>query len=265
VRHPRHGLDASLGYRFVRYQNVDADLEAIDPNAPASDLPEVGDLAQLDVGLSYSSQQSYRFSYGTEVGRRIRATLSVLDRRLGGDFGDLQVGGDYIERLPMPWRGHQVLSLGLAGGASAGGLARRGAFRVGGFSQQSQDVVRSLLVRSGWFERGLLRGYPRTAASGRHFAVLNAEYRVPILDVDRGPGSIPLLFERIVVAVFTDWGHAWSEEFRFSELLGSVGASLIWGLRVGYGERITLMLQYAHGFRPDLGLDYFRALVATSF
>lgn len=265
IRHPRHEATAGADYRFVRYQNVDASLESVDPNAPASDLPEVGDIAQVDLTLSYNSQSpSFRYAYGVAVGRRVTATMSILDERLGGDFGDLQVEGFYTEMIPMPWRGHQILALKLSAGASARGLRRRSAFFVGGFSQQ-QDQIRNLLVRNAWSEAGVLRGYSRSAFDGRYYAVFNAEYRIPIVDVDRGFGALPVLFERIVVAAFTDWGRAWSDAITLKDLAGSVGASLIWGLRVGYGERISLMLQYAHGFDDELGIDYFRAIVARSF
>jgi hypothetical protein len=264
ISHPRHDVDANIGYQFVRYENVDADQASIDPNAPTSDLPEVGDIAQVDLGLTYSSQQAYRYSYGVEVGRRLTTSLTVVDEKLGGDFGDLQVQAFYTEMIPMPWRGHQVLAFRLSTGASARGLARRGAFYKGGFGSQ-QDQIRSLLVRSPWYEGGVLRGYPRSVFSGNYYAVLNTEYRVPIVDIDRGLGSLPLLFEKVVVSGFTDWGNAWSSEFLLEDLVGSVGASLILGARVGYGERITLMLQYAHGFDKEEGIDYFRAIVARSF
>lgn len=264
VRHPRHSATATIGYQFVRYENVDAGLEVVDPNAPASNQPEVGDIAQVDLDMTYSSQQSFRYSYGVEVGRRISATMSIVDERLGGDFGDLQIRGAYSEMIPMPWRGHQVLALRLSAGASARGLRRRSAFFVGGFSQQ-QDQIRTLLVRQPWFEGGVLRGYPRSAFSGRYFTVLNAEYRVPVVDIDRGIGSLPVLFERVVLAGFSDWGRAWSGDFTVKDFVGSVGASVILGMRVGYGERISLILQYAHGLDDEFGIDYFRAIVARAF
>lgn len=264
VSHPRHNLDATIGYQFARYENVDAGLETVDPNAPTSDLPEVGDIAQVDLGLTYSSQQSFRYSYGVEVGRRLTTSLTIVDEKLGGDFGDLQVQAFYTEMIPMPWRGHQVLAFRLSTGASARGLSRRGAFFKGGFGSQ-QDQIRTLLVRAPWYEGGVLRGYPRSAFGGNYYAVLNTEYRVPIVDIDRGLGSLPLLFEKVVLAGFTDWGSAWSSDFSIKDLVGSVGASLILGARVGYGERITMMLQYAHGFDEEEGIEYFRAIVARSF
>ena len=46
---------------------------------------------------------------------------------------------------------------------------------------------------------------------------------------------------------------------------GSVGASLIFSFRVGYGERVDLFFQYARGLDADIGLDTFRVMVARSF
>jgi Tol biopolymer transport system component len=262
VQHPRHNARAELDYDFIRYENVDADLEIVDPNAPASSQPAVGDLASLALGFSYGSNQSFRYSYGDELGRKLDFDIGVVDRRIGSDFSGLQVTGSYSEFVPMPWRGHQVLALRLSGGAST--VVERPVFFAGGFSRD-QDQIRTLLTRTPWGEAGVLRGYPRGALAGRYEAVLNAEYRVPIVDVDRGPSALPLLLERLVLAGFTDWGNAWDGAFRLRDLAGSVGANLIFGLRVGYGERIYLMLQYAHGIDRALGIDSFRAVVARSF
>lgn len=264
VRHPRHAVSASARYRFTRYTNLDAGDDAVDPNAPAASLPEVGDIAQITLTMAYDNQEPVRFSVGAETGRRISTSMSVLDEALGGQYGDLQVTSAWTERIRMPWRGHQVLALRLAGGASAGGLRRRGAFFVGGMSE-NQDVIRSLITRSPFTTRGALRGYAPGAFRGRYFATLNTEYRIPVADVDRGLGTLPLFLRSISVNPFADAGGAWSSTLTADDLKWSLGAALVILFRVGYGDSISLFLQYAHGFDPDEGLDVFRAVVARSF
>ena len=261
--HPIHRASATFGYDFTRYDNLDA-VTVVDPNAPVQRQPEVGDLAGVRLGLAYSNTRANTFSYYSETGRRISTNLSVFDRALGGDFGDIQASVFYSEFIPMPWRGHQVLALRLSGGISAGGVARRGAFSLGGMSEQ-QDQFRLLLTRTAVSEAGSLRGYPAGVFRGQRFGLLNVEYRIPLVDVERGLGSVPAYLQNVVLVPFTDWGMAWDRDLTLDDLAGSVGASLVFAFRLGYGERIDLFFQYARGLDPDVGLDLFRVLVARSF
>ena len=263
IRHPIHNASARVEYNYSHFKNLDA-ADPVDPNAPASQQPEVGGLGQVDLGFSYDNFRSVKFGYGSETGRSAGARLSIVDQHLGGRFGDLQVSGSYAEILRMPWRGHQNLALRLVGGASAGGLARRGAYYVGGYSQQ-EDVIRTLLVRDPYSEAGVLRGFQPGAFAGRYYAVLNAEYRIPIADVERGVGTLPLFMRRITAIPFADLGGAWSDRFTRQALKWGVGASLVLSFKVGYLDSIDLFLQYAHGFDTKYGLDVFRAMVARSF
>ena len=263
VRHPIHSADASVGYSYTQFANVDQDGR-VDPNAPASTQPEVGGLGQVDFGLTYSNLRSVKFGYGSETGRSAGVRLSVIDPHLGGRFGDVQVTGSYAEVIRMPWRGHQNLALRVAGGLSAGGLDRRGAFFVGGYSQQ-EDVIRTLLVRDPYAEVGVLRGFQPGAFAGRYYTVGNIEYRIPVADVERGLGTLPLFMRRITMIPFGDIGGAWTTNFTRQAFKVGVGASLVLSFKLGYLDGIDLFLQYAHGFDPKFGLNTFRAMVARSF
>ncbi|MEM6992709.1 MAG: hypothetical protein AAF721_19500 [Myxococcota bacterium] len=268
VRHPRHSADVDVSYSWTRWENLDDGQTPADPTAPLTDLPEVGDAAQLNLGMSYTSTGDgrHRFTYGTERGRSVAVSTSLLEKRLGGDFDDIRMTASYTEVLPMPWRGHQSLVLGLRGGASAGGLARRGAFCVGDFLSTT-DVVLSVLNRLGTGANGcaLLRGYPVAGKAGRYFTVATAEYRIPLLDVDRGVGSAPFFFQRIGLIPFADYGYAWTNPIELKDLRWGAGGALVFSLTLGYLETVQLFFQYAHGFDPEEGLDNFRALVQTSF
>jgi Tol biopolymer transport system component len=262
IRHPIHSADASVEYTYTNFRNLSA--ERVDPNAPASAFPEVGGMGQVDLSLGYSNIRAVRYGYASETGRAANVRMSIIDPHLGGRFGDLQVTASYSELLRMPWRGHQVLALRLSGGASAGGLQRRGAFFVGGFSQQ-EDVIRSLLMRDAFTEAGSIRGFRPGAYSGRYYGVLNAEYRIPLADVERGLGTLPLFMRRITMIPFADLGGAWTGQFTRQALKWGVGASLVLSFKLGYLEGIDLFIQYAHGFDKEFGLNYFRAAVARSF
>lgn len=275
LRHARHTADASFGYSWARVTNLDASKASVDPNAPATTQPEVGDFASVNMRMTYSNEfdGSNRFSYGAEQGRSAAVSLSILDRHLGGDYGDLQASFSYREAFRMPWRGHQSLVLTLRGGAGAGGVGRRGGFCVGDYTYGT-DVFRSLISRVGTGAGGcsLLRGYPgpnnpqsQSVVAGRYFSVVSMSYRLPIVDVDRGIGSLPLFFQRVGMIPFVDWGNAWSGPPKLADFLWSAGAAMFFSFRVGYVESITLGLQYAHGFDDKLGGNVFRAVVASGF
>lgn len=264
LRMGRHDARASLSYSYVHYTNLDAADAQVDPNAPASLEPEIGGLSTVNLGLTYDNREGVRYSWGNETGRRLAVDLSLSDPALGGRYSDLRASGNYTEALRMPWVGHQVLALRLAGGASSQGLARRGSFRLGGLPED-QDVIQTILARSPWGEAGSLRGYDPSEFGGRYFGVLQLEYRVPILDVDRGLGTTAAFFERLVLVAFTDWGMAWTDPITIKDLAGSVGATLISSFKFGYGERLALFFQYAHGLDPEVGIDYFRVFVGRGF
>ena len=264
VRHPIHSMTASLDYEFWRMKDLDAGRETIDPNAPASIPPAVGDLGRVDLALRYSSLRSVVHGYASETGRSTSVALSIVDRHLGGQFGDIQVSANHSERIRMPWRGHQVLALRLSGGASGGGLGRLAAFNIGGIPQQD-DVIQAFLRRDPYGEAGTIRGYARNAFRGQFFTVFNAEYRIPLADAERGLAALPLFIRRITAIPFMDYGGAWTSGFTRKLLKVGAGASLVLSFRIGYRETIDLFVTYAHGFDPAKGADLLRVLVAKSF
>lgn len=264
LRLARHSADFSIGYNFANYRNLDEFDNIVDPNSPASNLPAVGNVASIDLGFSYDNREGVQYAYGAETGRRVAGSVIVNDKRIGSDYGDLRVTASYTEHLRMPWPGHQTLGYRLSGGISAGGLRGRGPFRIGGLAEE-QDVIRTVIARTSLSDASSLRGYEPSVYSGLYYGLLNVEYRIPLLDVDRGVGSVPALFQRLVAVVFTDWGMAWTDPIRFKDLAGSIGATLITNLEFGYGERVSLFFQYAHGFDPQDGIDYFRVFVGRGF
>ncbi|MCA9653130.1 MAG: PD40 domain-containing protein [Myxococcales bacterium] len=273
VRTARHSASAGVGYRWSRLTNLDADQTPIDPGAPTTQPPLTGDLAQVNLGVSYSNlgDGAGRFTYGTERGRRVNASLAIYDERLGGDYGDLQVSASYNEVFPMPWRGHQSLQILVQGGASAGGLRSRsycvGNYGAGPEVLDGTDVLVSLLSRAGMGRSGCaeLRGYGFAAQAGRYLALMSAEYRIPIIDVDRGLGTLPFFFQRMGMVPFVDWGSAFTDPIAARDLLLGAGASMAFTFRLGYSESIDLVLQYAHGFDDETGLDTFRVVVGSVF
>ena len=268
IRHPRHRADFSVSYQWTLWENLDEGDLQVDPNAPTASLPRVGAAGEVGVGMSYSNEfdGAGRFTFGSEQGRAIGTSFSVMDPRLGGDFSDFLVSGTYRETIPMPWRGHQSLQLQFRGGLSAAGASGAQPYCVGDY-QFGGDAIRTLLQRGRYFTgcSALLRGYPPGVARGNYFAVASFEYRAPLLDVDRGLGTLPFFFRRIGMIPFVDVGNAWVNEVRLKDLLVGVGATLVFTFELGYGDGINLLLQYAHGFDDELGIDNIRAVISTTF
>ncbi len=153
----------------------------------------------------------------------------------------------------------------LRGSAAAGGLERRRPFNLRGIGGY-QDQIRTLLNRQSDGETGIVRGYRGTVASGQYATVGQAEYRLPVLDVDRGVGSgIPAAIERIAFSAFTDWGLAWTAPPQLRDILGGVGASLIFDLKIGFQGGLRLKALYARGLDKELGSNYFQFRVSQSF
>src|SRR5690606_21528873 len=126
----------------------------------------------------------------------------------------------------------------------------------------------SFLLRSGYGDVGALRGYQPGAFPGRYYSVLNAEYRIPLADVERGLGTLPGFLRRLALSPFVDVGAAWGAgggALTREAIKWGVGASFIASFRLGYGDAIDLILQYARGFDEEFGLNYLRAAVARSF
>ena len=262
VQHAIHSARAGLSYVYTGFRNLDA--ERVDPNAPASVPPASGALGRIDLELSYDNLRGVRHSYGEETGRSAAVRVTLVDRHLGGDYGDVQVSAAYSERIRMPWRGHQVLAIRIGAGASGGGLGRIGAFRVGGLRWQP-DIIQGLLRRDASREAGSLRGFPAASLAGDYYAVLNTEYRIPLADAERGMNSLPLYLRRLTMIPFADLGSAWNGLLTREKLRWSAGASLVLSFRIGYREAIDLFFSYAHAFDRAGDFDSFRALVARSF
>ena len=49
------------------------------------------------------------------------------------------------------------------------------------------------------------------------------------------------------------------------EALLGAGATLAFTFRLGFVESVSVLLQYAHGFDRELGLDTFRVMVGNAF
>ena len=106
-----------------------------------------------------------------------------------------------------------------------------------------------------------LRGYAPVAVAGRSYALGNAEYRFPIVNIDRGQSTLPVFLNRINGSLFVDYGSAF-DVFRDARFKTGVGGELWFDTLLGYVVPFTFRLGYAKGL-ASLGIDkvYFVAAV----
>lgn len=237
--------------------NLPRPVEKLDPyETPA--IPARGLASTVHFGYVFANAERYLWSVGPERGYALNLNLDLTDPILGSDFSGFATNGDFSTYFLMPWLSHHALALHAGAGTSGGNFPGRGAFFVGGFVDLPVvDTVRNLLIQGGI----TLRGYPPVAVSGRSYVLGNAEYRFPILNIDRGDSTLPVFLNRITGAAFIDYGSAF-DTFRDARFKTGIGAELWFDTLLGYVAPFTFRIGYAKGL-ASLGIDkvYFVAAV----
>jgi hypothetical protein len=221
-------------------------------------FPARGLASTIHLGYNYANAERYLWSVGPERGFAFNLGVDVTDPILGSDFSGFAVNGDFMTYVLMPWLSHHSLALHAGGGTSGGSFPGRGAFYVGGFVDLPVvDTIRKQLIQGGI----TLRGYEPVTLAGRSYALTNAEYRFPILNLDRGDSTLPIFLERITGAAFIDYGSAF-DTFRDAQFKTGVGAELWFDLMLGYVAPFTFRIGYARGLASH-GIDkpYFVAAI----
>ncbi|MDP8999350.1 MAG: BamA/TamA family outer membrane protein, partial [Myxococcota bacterium] len=213
--------------------------------------PIRGMIGALHLGWSYSNAQGYLWGVGAERGFNVGATFDLADPALASDFSGYSAKFDFSTFLEMPWLRHHVLALHTGGGASGGNRAGLGAFYVGGFVDYPViDTVRNYLIQRGWL---VLRGYPVAVAFGAYYALMNAEYRFPIINVERGLSTLPIFLQRITGAAFVDYGSAF-DQAPSAKFKTGIGGELWFDVTLGYVLNFTFRAGHAKGLASG-GID----------
>lgn len=233
-------------------------IDRIDPYETPI-IPSSGLASTLHLAYGFSNAERYLWSVGPERGFSFSMAVDVTDPILGSDFAGFATNGDFTTYFLMPWLKHHSLALHAGGGTSGGGFPGRGAFFVGGFVDLPIiDTLRNQLILGGV----VLRGYAPASIAGRSYALTNAEYRFPIVNIDRGDSTLPIFLNRITGNVFFDYGSAF-DVFGDARFKSGTGAELWFDSTLGYVAPFTFRLGYARGL-ASLGIDkvYFVSSVA---
>lgn len=232
-------------------------VDKLDPHETPV-IPPRGLASTVHLGYSYSNAERYLYSAGGERGFSLGLAFDFTDPRIGSDFQGVVTNGDLTFYYLMPWLKHHSLALHAGAGTSGGAFPGRGAFYVGSFVDLPLvDTVRNLLIQGGI----TLRGYPPVIEAGRSYTLGNIEYRFPIINIDRGPSTLPVFLQRINGNLFFDYGSAF-DRFSDAQFKSGTGAELWFDSTLGYVLPFTFRLGYARGLASG-GIDkgYFVAAV----
>jgi hypothetical protein len=238
----------SFNYSLYRFDGtIGAVSPSKDPDDPIVPRPTRGQIGSVTLGWSFSNAESYLHSVGAERGFTLSAYATVAAAPLASDYTLYTFGYSATDYIPMPWARHHTLALHASAAMLLGDYPRRGAFSNGGFSDT--PLVKTLTLGN-YQSPFVLRGYPVGSFSGNQYHLYNAEYRFPIVNVDRGFSTFPLFFQRVSGAFFADYGGAfydldpknWTDQFHLG-----IGAELWIECTVGYFLNPVIRLGYAHG------------------
>lgn len=225
-------------------------IDKLDPYETPAIPGGRGVLSTIHLAYNYNNSERYLWSVGPERGYNIGIDFDVTDPILGSDYQGFASSGNLFLYYLMPWLRHHSLALHAGSGTSGGTFPGRGAFFVGGFVDLPLvDTVRNLLVQSGI----TLRGYAPVVQAGRSYVLGNAEYRFPIVNVDRGSSTLPVFLNRINGAAFFDYGSAF-DVFSQAQFKSGVGGELWFDFTLGYIASLTFRSGYARGLASE-GID----------
>ena len=231
-----------------------------DPYASATIYPFRGFLSMVRLGYSFNNIERSFDSAGSIRGSAVNLSLDVGDESIGSSESIYAVSYSAVGYMAMPWPGHHTLALRSSGGMSKGSYSRRGVYSVGGYNLERATVI-DTLAGGPLFSGFALRGYPPGAFSGSNFMLQNAEYRIPLVELDRGVSTLPLYFRRLSSSLFFDYGGAFDDldfdavewfskgSIIYSQQLQTAAGVELWlDATVGYALDMQLRLGYAYGF-----------------
>jgi hypothetical protein len=175
-----------------------------------------------------TSARTYGYSISPEDGISVGATAEVVRRSLGA-FADATVTTADLRAYLPAFAPHHVAALRVAAGTTRGDAAAGRTFLLGGAAANESAVD------FGGHAISLLRGFATDTFAGSHVALVNADYRWPIVRPQRGVGTWPLLLHTVHAAAFADAGHAWTTRaFNVNAIKWSAGAELSADVVAGY-------------------------------
>ncbi|HTN89862.1 MAG TPA: BamA/TamA family outer membrane protein, partial [Sorangium sp.] len=239
--------------------------DRLDPYAPRTILPPQGTLNLAHLGYAFSNAEGSVDAAGAPRGIALNAGLDYAGPETGSSYTTYAFSTALSAYVAMPWSGDHTLAFRVAGAVSGGNFPRGAAYAVGGYDLENLTLADTLItgVTNSSFT---LRGYAPGVVSGRSYFSQTFEYRVPVLQPDRGISTLPIYLRRIDASLFLDHGGAFNRFemddlalFKRGSLLyspqlhTSIGGEVWFSLNVGYVVFSQLRFGYAYGL-SDLAI-----------
>jgi Tol biopolymer transport system component len=201
--------------------------------------------------VAFSNALRWPHSISFEEGRNVSFTFRDYDHRWGSDLDGREYTASWEEFVALPERvaRHHVVALSLRAGLSDGERPLQGAFRMGGPPADLVDFP--------------VRGYPARFRAGEKIATGSVEYRAPLVDIFRGPGTAPFFFDRVHAALFVDGGRTWGDGSDGKTRIGA-GVEARLDMTLGYWLKIEPATGIAYGFGDDGEASVYIVLRALS-
>ncbi|HEY1100881.1 MAG TPA: hypothetical protein VGF99_18220, partial [Myxococcota bacterium] len=260
----RRRFSHALGFgaqRLVSFDHlgVTSSPDALTPTYPDSVKNPQQTIVNVD--WSYNGVESYRDSVSTERGVSAFVRVRFGDPLLLSEVTLREVIADLRAFQPLPGLTNHVVAAYFSGAATLDDRVGS-AWAVGGY------VDRSLLAdaiggnRSGG---GALRGYPVGHVVGDVFSALTLEYRLPLLELERGVETLPIFLDRLHGAVFVDSAAAIRGDRPGNlQLATGVGVEARLQVVIGYYGALLLRVGYARGLGVG-GVDQPYAILGISY
>lgn len=239
------GASASLRYGLSHYRPAENPDPVHDPLDRGPIVPPPLTAASLALSIRFGEYDRHPYAISTNQGRGFGLTLRARHPTLGGEIESAELLFDYTEFVPL-WRRH-VLAVRLSGAFGRGHNGARAFYGLGPPPERNLALDVLDEVRYG---ASFLRGYPSGAVTGDRYVLAKVEYRLPLLDGFVGPHTVPAFFERLKLAVFSDWAQAGNAPLVFENdaFRRSVGLELLTEATVAWRMPIDVRAGYAWGF-----------------
>jgi hypothetical protein len=226
-----------LPWRRVRWSQsalaaVNASTDAFGCARCDPPVDRAADRRSVRLGWNVTSARSFGYSISAEEGGSIAVTSELTRDALGAD-GNADAVTVEIRRYIRVRPRHAVIAARAAAAASWGDESVARLFSASGSGPQTggfdfgSDAI------------GLLRGFHEGDVADRRAAVVNVDYRFPLVRLERGAGTIPFFVRALHGALFADAGHAWSERASLGDARLSLGAELSIDTVVGFVLPLT--------------------------
>jgi Tol biopolymer transport system component len=193
----------------------------------------------IRAGYAFNTAQQYGYSISTEEGSRASVTAersrATVDLEPEGPTrgNGTAVTADLRHFVPLGPR-HAVLAVRAAAAGFFGDDVAGQRFSVSGNGPQSGGFG------FGVDAIGLLRGFGEDALTGTRAAVVNLDYRFPLMRIARGIGTIPGFIRNVHGALFVDVGEAWTTTAVWHDVSASFGGEISTDTVIGFVLPITM-------------------------